>query len=89
MSACELTETYSPAAIAMDPAVRPATPAISTADRDVPDAATPITRLAVEMSPSLAPRTAARSQPMCAVRCRSVWAHQDTSATRRSSRIVG
>ena len=36
-----------------------------------PDAATPTTRLAVEMRPSLAPSTAARNQPMCSVRCRS------------------
>ncbi len=39
----------------------------------MPAAATPTIKLAVEMSPSLAPRTAARSQPMCAVRCRSWW----------------
>jgi len=36
-------------------------------------AATPTTRLAVETTPSLAPRTAARSQPMCCVRCFSRW----------------
>ena len=36
-------------------------------------AATPSTRLAVDTMPSLAPRTAARSQPMRPVRCRSRW----------------
>ena len=39
--------------------------------RAAPEAETPTTRLAVEINPSLAPSTAARSQPMCAVRCRS------------------
>ncbi len=36
-------------------------------------AATPSTRLAVDTMPSLAPSTAARSQPMRSVRCRSRW----------------
>jgi phage tail sheath protein FI len=34
---------------------------------------TPSTRLAVETTPSLAPSTAARSQPIRSVRCRSRW----------------
>jgi hypothetical protein len=67
VSACELTETYSPAAMDMAPAARPATPAVSIAPRPAPAAATPIRRLAVETMPSLAPSTAARSQPE---RCR-------------------
>ena len=49
VSAWELTETYSPAAIDIEPATSPAT------------AATPTIKLAVEMSPSLEPRKAARS----------------------------
>src|SRR5215217_8516909 len=61
-SRCELTETYSPAAIDSAPAASPATPAVTTALVDAPDAATPSTRLAVDTMPSLAPRTAARSQ---------------------------
>ena len=36
-------------------------------------AATPSTKLAVDTMPSLAPKTAARSQPMRPVRCRSLW----------------
>ena len=44
---------------------------ISTALRVAPAAATPITRLAVETIPSLAPSTAARSQPMRLDLCHS------------------
>ena len=61
--ACELTETYSPAAIAIAPAAQPAAAAVRIAARPAPEAATPTIRLAVEMMPSLAPSTAARSQP--------------------------
>ena len=61
-SRCELTETYSPAAIDSAPATRPAMPAVTIAAPDAPDAATPSTRLAVDRMPSLAPSTAARSQ---------------------------
>src|SRR6188472_4679253 len=61
-SRCELTDTSSPAAIDSAPATSPATPAVTIAAPDAPDAATPRTRLAVETIPSLAPRTAARSQ---------------------------
>ena len=62
-STCELTDTYSPAAMAIDPAANPARPAVSTAAAAAPLAATPTIRLAVETSPSLAPNTAARNQP--------------------------
>src|SRR5271166_6341187 len=64
VSACELTDTYSPAAIAIAPAARPATPARRTSPRLACAEATPITRLAVDTTPSLAPSTAARSHPM-------------------------
>src|SRR3954467_3308656 len=72
-SRCELTDTYSPAAIDRAPATRPAMPAVITALVDAPEAATPNTRLAVETMPSLAPRTAARNQPMRSARCCSRW----------------
>src|SRR3954471_11041448 len=62
VSRWELTDTYSPAAIERAPATRPAMPAVTIAADDAPDAATPRTRLEVERIPSLAPRTAARSQ---------------------------
>src|SRR3954471_13245099 len=61
-SRCELTETYSPAAIDSAPATSPAIPAVTIAVPDAPEAATPSTRLAVDTMPSLAPSTAARSQ---------------------------
>ena len=61
-SRCELTDTYSPAAIDSAPATSPAIPAVTIAVLDAPDAATPSTRLAVDTMPSLAPSTAARSQ---------------------------
>ncbi len=48
----------------MAPATSPATPATSMARVSAPDAATPSTRLAVDTMPSLAPSTAARSQPL-------------------------
>ena len=50
-------------------------------------AATPRTRLAVDTMPSLAPSTAARSQPIRSVRCRSrVPASADLSGWKASSR---
>ena len=65
VSACELTETYSPAAIDSAPPTSAAVPAISTAPAVAPGAAaTPTIRLETEMIPSLAPSTAARSQPV-------------------------
>src|SRR5579863_4242448 len=73
VSACECTDTYSPAAIDMAPATRPATPATNTLLRVPCAAATPSTRLAVERMPSFAPKTAARSHPTRPVRCRSRW----------------
>ena len=57
-----LTETYSPAAMLIAPAKSPATPATRIAVRSVVAPATPTTRPAVDTMPSLAPRTAARSQ---------------------------
>ena len=45
---------------------------IGCSDRDPCAAATPSTRLDVERTPSLAPRTAARSQPTRSVRCVSL-----------------
>src|SRR4249919_1626990 len=73
VSACDCTDTYSPAAIDIAPAASPATPAVSTAAGEAPVAATPTIRLAVEMTPSLAPSTAARSQPMRELLCHSAW----------------
>src|SRR5688572_33431791 len=63
VSDCELTDTYSPADIDIAPATNPATPASSISLRPAFAAATPTMRLAVETKPSLAPRTAAPSQP--------------------------
>jgi len=62
-SACELTDTNSPAAIDMAPATSPERPAINTLSRDECALATPMIKLAVESSPSLAPSNAARSHP--------------------------
>ena len=63
MSRWELTDTNSPAAIDIAPALSAATPAVATAARLAPDAATPITTLATDRIPSLAPSTAARNHP--------------------------
>jgi hypothetical protein len=62
VSRCVLTETYSPNAIDTAPATRPAIPAVAISPVSVVAAATPITSPAVEMIPSLAPRTPARNQ---------------------------
>ena len=64
VSDCELTDTYSPAAIDMAPATSPATPASKTSFCVAAAAATPTIKLAVERMPSLAPSTAAP-----AIRC--------------------
>ena len=61
VSACEITETYSPAAMDIAPATRPANPAIRMLWLVAPAAATPMITLAVETIPSFAPRTAAHS----------------------------
>ncbi len=57
-----LTDTYSPSAIETAPATSPATPAVAISFVLVVAAATPTTRPAVEMMPSLAPSTPARNQ---------------------------
>ena len=69
LSACECTDTYSPAAIDIAPATRPAMPATKVLLCVPCAAATPRTRLAVDRMPSFAPSTEARSQAMRSVRC--------------------
>src|SRR5690606_9553895 len=61
----------------MAPATNPATPASNSVLREEPAAAIPMIRLAVETMPSLAPSTAARSQPM-----RWVWRCSGLARTR-------
>ena len=56
VSAWELTETYSPAAMDIAPATSPAAPANSTSPCAVAAAATPTMRLAVDTMPSFVPR---------------------------------
>src|SRR5512143_88617 len=73
VSAWELTETYSPAAMDMAPATSPATPATTTWCCVASAAATPMIRLAVDTMPSFAPSTAARSQPIRPERWISRW----------------
>ncbi len=73
VSRWEATETYSPAAIDMAPATSPAMPAVRTASGDAPLPATPTMMAAVDTTPSLAPRTAARSHPARCERCDSTW----------------
>ena len=48
---------------------------VDLAPRPAKAAATPTTSEAVDTIPSLAPSTAARSQPMRAMKCRSVWSN--------------
>src|SRR5690606_29998684 len=69
----ERTDTYSPAAIDMAPATVPAMPAERIAPGVPPPAATPTTRPATDTMPSLAPSTAARSQPARSLRWDSTW----------------
>src|SRR5476649_2057498 len=70
-SACELTETYSPADIDIAPATRPARPATMTLLCVACALTTPIMRLAVESTPSFAPSTPARSHPSRPTLCLS------------------
>ena len=63
LSRCDDTDTYSPSAIDTAPATNPAMPAVRMAVRVELAAATPSSRAAVEMMPSFAPSTIARSQP--------------------------
>ena len=82
---------YSPTAIDIAPAIRPATPAVTTRRLDESAAATPITRLAIETIPSLAPSTAARNQPdpvaaVLLVKCSRVDHRRSTHASVRSGR---
>src|SRR3569832_2721390 len=79
VSDCELTETYSPAAIDMAPATSAARPESTTVLCGEPAAATPTRTLATETMPSLAPSTAARSQPMRWTKCSSAWIEDDSS----------
>ena len=74
MSAWALTEMNSPTAIDIAPPTSPATPAVTIAVRELPAAATPTSRLAVDTIPSFAPRTAARNHPMRCDACTSLWA---------------
>ena len=67
----ELTETYSPTAMDIEPATRPARPATRMALFEAADAAMPIIRLAVDTMASSAPSTAARSQRARPLRCTS------------------
>ena len=69
----ECTDTYSPVAIAMAPAANPATPVNIMFPCAAWAEATPRTKLAVEMMPSLAPKTAARSQPTFSILGCSLW----------------
>lgn len=66
--ACELTDTYSPAAIDNAPAASPAIPDNKIVAGLACVVAMPNIRLLVEIRPSLAPRTAARNQPLCWLR---------------------
>src|SRR3569832_2465804 len=79
VSDCELTETYSPAAIDMAPATSAARPESTTVLCGDPAAATPTRTRATETMPSLAPSTAARSQPMRWTKCSSAWIEGDSS----------
>ena len=72
-SCCELTDTNSPTAIDIAPAVSPATPATRTPRGETSAAATPIISDEVDTIASLEPSTAARSQPPRPDRCRSRW----------------
>src|SRR3569623_1483028 len=79
VSDCELTDTYSPAAIDIAPATCAASPESTTVLCGEPAAATPTRTLATETMPSLAPSTAARSQPLRWTQCSSAWIEGDSS----------
>jgi hypothetical protein len=70
-SDCELTDTYSLAAIDIAPATIPATPAIKTSFRVAAAAATPTIKLAVDRMPSLAPRDKNRGGSRRPIKTRS------------------
>src|SRR5580700_12133306 len=89
LSRCELTETYSPAAIDIAPATRPATPASSTACLDAADAAMPIIRLEVDTMASSAPRTAARNHLPRTVRCGSPCEPGDRERATTNLAVLG
>jgi hypothetical protein len=72
MSDCDETETYSPAAIDIAPAVMPATPAINAARGEGSADATPTSNDDIDTIPSFAPKTAARSQPLRVTKCGSL-----------------
>src|SRR5215207_1217960 len=84
----ELTELYSPTAIDAAPATRAAMPVVRSTERLTSAAATPTRRLAVDSSPSLAPRTAARSHPMRPTAWRSWWGRRRTRV-RGTATMVG
>src|SRR5689334_18689733 len=88
VSDCELTETYSPAAIDIAPATKPAMPATRTLPRLDSAAATPKIKLAVETIPSLAPRTAARSHPVRCVKWCSTFLIVCVSRSKQASQAV-
>ncbi|KDR25294.1 hypothetical protein BG60_30380 [Caballeronia zhejiangensis] len=69
VSACDETDTYAPVAIDIAPAANPAWPVSTRWPCSACEDATPIIRLAVEIMPSFAPRTAARSHPIALIRC--------------------
>ena len=62
-SFCVCTEVYSPIAIEIAPATSPATPVRMMTSRATPPPPTPAISAMFVTSPSIAPKTAARSQP--------------------------
>ena len=56
-------DTYSPAAMENEPAMRPATPASRTAEAEECAPAMPRMRATLDTRPSLTPKTAARAPP--------------------------
>src|SRR6476469_7764539 len=81
-----LTETYSPTAMLIAPAARPAMPAVMIADSSAVAPATPTTMPAVDTMPSLAPSTPARSQLSrlaTSLPCGSSWPLSDSSTCSR------